>query len=84
MKTEKAFNNTLALVGSHLGELRLKKGFTTIKEFAERYDLPEIQYWRIERGKANVTLKSLTRILNIHRISLQDFFCLLSDEKLAA
>ncbi len=84
MKTEKAFNNTLVMVGSHLAELRLKKGFTTIKEFAERYDLPEIQYWRIERGKANVTLKSLTRILNIHRISLQDFFCLLSDEKLAA
>ncbi|MEO5601740.1 MAG: helix-turn-helix transcriptional regulator [Cyclobacteriaceae bacterium] len=84
MKTEKAFNNTLVMVGSHLAELRLKKGFTTIKEFAERYDLPEIQYWRIERGKANITLKSLTRILNIHRISLQDFFCLLSDEKLAA
>lgn len=63
-------------VGASLAELREKKGYTTIKEFAVHHDLPEIQYWRIEKGKANITLKSLVKILSIHRISLQDFFCL--------
>jgi transcriptional regulator with XRE-family HTH domain len=84
MRTEKGFRNTLVNVGNHLAELRRKKGFDTIKEFAGKYDLPEVQYWRIEKGKANVTLRSLTKILAIHRVSLQDFFCLLSNEKLAA
>ncbi|HMF71702.1 MAG TPA: helix-turn-helix transcriptional regulator [Flavitalea sp.] len=84
MKTEKTFRNTLISIGDRLAELRIKKGYTTIKAFAQRYDLPEIQYWRIEKGKANITLKSLSRILNIHRVSLQDFFCLITNEKLAA
>ena len=84
MKSNKAFNNLLTEIGSCLAELRIKKGYPTIKAFAERYDLPEIQYWRIEKGKANITLKSLSRILAIHRLSLHDFFCLLQDQKLAA
>jgi hypothetical protein len=85
MKSERAFKNTLVTVGNHLAQLRVKKGYDTIKEFTLRYDLPEIQYWRIEKGKANVTLRSLTRVLNIHQITLQDFFCLIQEnEKLAA
>ena len=69
------FQNVLAAVGDRLAELRIEKGFTTIKEFTEHYDLPEIQYWRIEKGKANITLKSLSRILEIHRLRVHDFFC---------
>jgi transcriptional regulator with XRE-family HTH domain len=84
MRTEKGFKAILVNVGNHLAELRRKKGYDTIKEFVSRYDLPEVQYWRIEKGKANVTLRSLTKILAIHRVSLQDFFCLLNNEKLAA
>ena len=84
MKSDKAFRNILALIGHCLAELRIKKGFPTIKAFADRYDLPEIQYWRIEKGKANVTLKSLSRILHIHRLTLHEFFCFVNDEQLAA
>jgi transcriptional regulator with XRE-family HTH domain len=76
MKSKKAFDKTLHIVGLKLAHLREQKGFTTIKDFALTYELPEIQYWRIEKGKANITLKSLTRILNIHNITLHDFFCL--------
>ena len=72
---DRSFQNILAAVGERLAELRIKKGFSTIKEFTERYDLPEIQYWRIEKGKANITLKSLSRILDIHRLRVHDFFC---------
>lgn len=84
MKSDKAFQNLLADIGNCLADLRIKKGYPTIKAFTDRYELPEIQYWRIERGKANITLKSLSRILHIHRITLHDFFCRIQDEKLAA
>jgi transcriptional regulator with XRE-family HTH domain len=80
MKTEKALKNILVLIGARLANLREKRGFTTIKEFTHKFDLPEIQYWRIEKGKANITIKSLVKILNIHHISLPDFFCLLAED----
>ena len=84
MRKDKAFKNLLLNVGERLAHLRIKKGFPTIKAFTQKYDLPEIQYWRIEKGKANITLKSLSRILYIHQLTLHEFFCLLDDEKLAA
>ena len=84
MKSDKAFKSLLADIGNSLADLRVKKGYATIKSFAERYDLPEIQYWRMERGKANITLKSLSRILHIHRVTLHEFFCLIASEKAAA
>ena len=84
MRSDKAFKNMLSVVGSNLAALRIKKGYPTIKAFTERYDLPEIQYWRIEKGKANITLKSLSKILHIHRMTLHDFFCHIQDQKVAA
>ena len=83
MKSTKAFKNTLGVIGEKLAELRLKKGYDTIKDFAYQYELPEIQYWRMEKGKANITLKSLFKVLAIHKISLHEFFCLITEEELA-
>ena len=83
MKTDKGFKRNLMSVGTILAELREKKGFSTIKEFADRYDLPAIQYWRIEKGKANITLRSLFKILTIHNLSFHDFFCLMVEEPYA-
>jgi transcriptional regulator with XRE-family HTH domain len=82
--SEKIFKTTLIMVGQRLAELRKKKGYNTARAFTEKYNLPEIQYWRMENGKANITLRSLMRILEIHEISVQDFFCMVTDEKLAA
>lgn len=75
MKTVKSFNGTLVIIGIQLAILREKKGYSTIKDFVLKYDLPEIQYWRMEKGKANITLKSLVKILAIHNMNLQEFFC---------
>jgi hypothetical protein len=84
MRSKKAFDKTLQVVGERLAELRTKKGHPTIKEFTLKYDLPGIHYWRIEKGKANITLKSLTKILAIHNLSLHEFFCLIPvDESIA-
>ena len=65
----------LKQIGAGLSELRKKKGYDTIRDFAKAYKLPEIQYWRIENGKTNLTLKSLTKLLKIHKRTLEDFFC---------
>jgi transcriptional regulator with XRE-family HTH domain len=74
MKT-RSLTPVLEQIGSRLRILREKKGYESIKDFALDHDLPMIQYWRIEKGKANLTLKSLNRLLAIHRVSMEDFFC---------
>lgn len=73
---ETKFDSLLKRIGCGLSHLRIAKGYTTIKDFALAYKLPLIQYWRIENGKANITLKSLMTILSIHSIGVDDFFAL--------
>ena len=79
MKFQNHYNRILKEIGERLAQLREKNGYTTLKEFAREYDLPEIQYWRMEKGKANITVKSLMKVLSIHKISMQDFFCMISN-----
>jgi len=71
----KTLDVKLQQIGFGLSELRKRKGYDTIRDFAKAYKLPEIQYWRIENGKTNMTLKSLTKLLTIHKLTLEDFFC---------
>jgi transcriptional regulator with XRE-family HTH domain len=77
---EDTLKSTLERIGSKLTDLRKQKGYTSHEDFAYDFDIPRVQYWRIEKGKTNVTVKSLCRILSIHNISLEDFFCLLNKE----
>ncbi len=77
MYSQDTFKDLLTNIGVKLAELREKKGHSTIKDFVIAHDLPEIQYWRMEKGKTNITLKSLMKILNIHDVSVEDFFCMI-------
>jgi hypothetical protein len=74
MKT-RSLTPVLEQIGIKLRDLRQKKGYDSLKDFAEDHDLPVIQYWRMEKGKANLTLKSLNRLLIIHSVTMEDFFC---------
>jgi transcriptional regulator with XRE-family HTH domain len=78
---EKLLNKVLTRIGVTLSNLRMRKGYSSIKDFANEYDLPLIQYWKIEKGKTNLTIKSLMKLLAIHRIPIQDFFCLLDEKR---
>lgn len=60
-------------IASKLKRLRIEKGFTSYENFAYQNDLPRVQYWRMEKG-TNFTIKNLLKILEIHKISLHDFF----------
>jgi len=75
MAANNGVDGWLKQIGEKLAELRMQKGYETIKDFAVHNELPEIHYWRIENGKSNVTLATLLKILAIHKVSLKDFFC---------
>lgn len=54
-------------------ELRINSGYTSHESFAWDNNINRVQYWRIEKG-SNITLKTLLTVLDIHKISLADFF----------
>lgn len=54
-------------------ELRKSSGCRSYETFALDHNLDRKQYWRVEKG-SNITLATLLKILDIHQISLQDFF----------
>lgn len=63
-------------IGQRLKKLREEAGYTSYENFAIQHDLSRMQYWRMENGKVNITIKSLVTVLDIHRISIEDFFSL--------
>ena len=62
-------------IGRNLKKLRLKHGYKSYETFATRHGFSRMQYWRMENGKTNVTVKSLIAILAVYNIRLTDFFC---------
>lgn len=60
-------------IGNRIKSLRISRGYTSAEIFAYEHDLNRISYWRMEKG-SNITISSLLRILDIHQISLSEFF----------
>ncbi|MFN8261519.1 MAG: hypothetical protein U0X41_11345 [Chitinophagales bacterium] len=69
----KAKTSKLNLIASKLKQMRIDAGFTSYENFANAKDLDRKQYWRIENG-ANITISTLLKLLEIHKISVKDFF----------
>ncbi len=63
----------LKQIAQKLKQLRLDKGYSSYEAFAFDHELPRVGYGRHEQG-SNLTLRSLLRLLDIHQISLADFF----------
>ncbi|HEX8656647.1 MAG TPA: XRE family transcriptional regulator [Hymenobacter sp.] len=63
----------LKQIAQKLKQLRLDKGYSSYETFAFDHGLPRVGYGHHEQG-SNLTLKSLLRLLDIHQISLADFF----------
>ena len=60
-------------IGEKARELRVKKGYTSYETFAFDNEIPRVQYGRLEKG-VNFRIATLMRILDIHKISLEEFF----------
>lgn len=61
------------LISERIKGLRKEGGYTSYETFAQDHDLDRKQYWRVEAG-ANITIKTLIRILAIHKKDLSAFF----------
>ena len=63
----------LKQLGERLKQLRKEKGFSNYEQFAYTYVLGRAQYGRYEKG-ANINFATLIKIIEIHELSLQEFF----------
>jgi len=63
----------VTIVSQQLKELRKGAGYTSYEDFALQHEFDRKQYWRIENG-ANITLKTLVKILEKHNKDLPSFF----------
>jgi hypothetical protein len=43
-------------ISKHLRKLRLANDYSSFKNFAFDHDIPQMHYWRLEKGKKNVTI----------------------------
>ena len=67
------FDARILKIAEKIKELRIAAGYSSHENFAWDNDINRVQYWRMEKG-ANITIKTLLVILDIHKISLADFF----------
>ncbi len=74
MKEDEVLKQLVERIAKKLVELRKKKGYSSYESFAYDHEIPRMQYWRMEKGKTNVTLKSLVKILAIHKMTVEEFF----------
>lgn len=74
MKTQgKELDNRIIRIAEKIKKLRINKGYSSAETFSYDYDLPRVQYWRLEKG-TNFTITNLLKILDIHEISMKEFF----------
>lgn len=70
---DKTIDPRITKIAAKVKELRIKAGYSSHESFAWDNEINRVQYWRIEKG-SNITLKTLLIVLDIHKISLAEFF----------
>lgn len=73
MKEELPVDPRIKKIGEKLKKLRQERGYTSYETFAFDNNLPRVGYGNHEKG-SNITIGSLLRILDIHKVPLKDFF----------
>ena len=66
-------DNRLAKIGNRVCALRKANTNLSAEDFANEKGFDRVQYSRIENG-ANITMKTLLKIIDAHNISLSEFF----------
>jgi transcriptional regulator with XRE-family HTH domain len=80
VKQDEVLKQLVARIGLKFQELRKKKGYKSYESFAFDNEIPRMQYWRIENGRTNITLKSLVKLLAVHKMTVEEFFSALPKE----
>lgn len=63
----------VTLTAKRLKQLRIAGGYSSYESFALDNGLDRKQYWRVENG-ANITIRTLVKILDIHQLDLPTFY----------
>jgi hypothetical protein len=68
-------------IGKRIASLRRNMGYTSHETFAFDHNLPRVNYWRLETGKTNCTMKTLVKILTIQNLTLEVFFTMQTEKE---
>ena len=71
--SDEQINFKIEQIAQKIKQLRKDSGYTSYETFAYDKNLNRVQYWRMEKGQ-NITIKTLIKILDIHKISMEEFF----------
>lgn len=55
-------------------KLRQAAGYKSADKFAEDCGIHKCTYYRLENGRYNPTLKTIGKVLDVHKMSLKEFF----------
>lgn len=73
MEIPKKHEKRIAKIGDKLRALRTKAGYTSYENFAFDNEIPRVQYGRMEKG-VNFRIATLMRVLDVHKITMAEFF----------
>lgn len=60
-------------IGTHIKQLRIKAGYSSLEKFAYEFEISRTQYARYERGE-DMRISSLMKVLEGHGMTLGEFF----------
>lgn len=66
-------NSRLSQIGNRVRALRKTNTNLSAEDFANEKGFDRVQYSRIENG-ANITMKTLLKVVDAHNITLKEFF----------
>ncbi|UOG74337.1 XRE family transcriptional regulator [Hymenobacter tibetensis] len=73
MKSDSLPDPRIQQIANKLRRLRLAAGYKSYETFAFEHELSRVSYGKHEKG-SNITMKSLLRLLDIHHLTLREFF----------
>jgi len=68
------FEVFLQKVGARMRQLRVEKGYTNYEHFAYDHNIGRAQYGKYEKGRDDLRLSSLFKVLESLNISFEEFF----------
>ncbi len=74
MAYSKSSQKRIDQIAHRIKQLRLKAGYKSAETFAVKNKLARVHYWRMEKGKTNITINTLANVLRVHKLSFEDFF----------
>jgi transcriptional regulator with XRE-family HTH domain len=79
-ETDKLATALQKRIGEKIAVLRKDMGYTNHEQFAYDHGFSRETYRRLEAGDANLTVRTLAKILLIHKLTIEQFFTSLPEE----